>query len=314
MGKTGLVYHPAYLEHDMGAGHPESPERLRAILQQLEASGTAGRLVRIEPRKAEDEWITRIHSTGYVAMLHEHAPATGRVSLDPDTSMSPGSLKAAYLAAGGALAAVDAIMTGQVEHVFCAVRPPGHHAEAGRAMGFCLFNNVAIATRYIQHKWGLKRVLLVDWDVHHGNGTQHSFEDDPTVLFFSTHQFPHYPGTGRIAERGRGAGEGFTINVPMESGQGDEEYRKVFQEVLSPAADRFQPDFVIVSAGFDAHQDDPLAGMGLTEAGYRDLTDIVVDIARRHAGGRLLSCLEGGYNLRALAASVDSHLTALLKA
>ncbi|HJT21336.1 MAG TPA: histone deacetylase [Nitrospira sp.] len=314
MGKTGLVFHPAYLEHDMGAGHPESPERLRAIMRQLEASGTAARLVKIEPRKAEDEWITRIHSKGYVATLQQHAPANGRVSLDPDTSMSPGSLNAAYLAAGGALAAVDAIMAGQVEHVFCAVRPPGHHAEAGRAMGFCLFNNVAIAARYIQHKWGLKRVLIVDWDVHHGNGTQHSFEDDPTVLFFSTHQFPHYPGTGRVAERGRGAGEGFTINVPMESGQGDEEYREVFRKALVPAADRFQPDFVIVSAGFDAHRDDPLAGMGLTEEGYRDLTGIVVDIARRHAGGRFLSCLEGGYNLRALAASVDAHLAVLLKA
>jgi acetoin utilization deacetylase AcuC-like enzyme len=314
MGKTGLVYHPAYLEHEMGAGHPESPERLRAIMRQLKTSGTAERLVRIEPRKAEDEWITRIHSTSYVATLKQHASANGRVSLDPDTSMSPGSLDAAYLAAGGALAAVDAIMAGHVEHVFCAVRPPGHHAEAARAMGFCLFNNVAIAARYIQQKYGLKRVLIVDWDVHHGNGTQHSFEDDPTVLFFSTHQFPHYPGTGRATERGRGAGEGLTINVPMESGEGDEEYREIFRKALVPAADRFQPDFVIVSAGFDAHQDDPLAGMGLTEAGYRDLTGIVAEIARRHAGGRLLSCLEGGYNLRALAASVDAHLTALLRA
>ena len=160
-------------------------------------SGTAARLTRIEPREAEDEWITQIHTASYLAMLKSHAPTNGRVSLDPDTSMSSGSLTAAYLAAGGALAAVDAIMNGQVDHVFCAVRPPGHHAEAGRAMGFCLFNNVAIAARYVQKKYGLTRVLIVDWDVHHGNGTQHSFEDDPSVLFFSTHQFPHYPGTGR---------------------------------------------------------------------------------------------------------------------
>ncbi len=180
----------------MGAGHPESSHRLRAIMQQLDQSGTAARLTRIEPREAEDEWITQIHAASYLAMLKTHVPTNGRVSLDPDTSMSPGSLTAAYLAAGGALAAVDAIMNGQVDHVFCAVRPPGHHAEAGRAMGFCLFNNVAIAARYVQKKYGLTRVLIVDWDVHHGNGTQHSFEADPSVLFFSTHQYPHYPGTG----------------------------------------------------------------------------------------------------------------------
>ena len=247
-------------------------------------------------------------------MLKAHAPTNGRVSLDPDTSMSPGSLTAAYLAAGGALAAVDAIMSRQVDHAFCAVRPPGHHAEAGQAMGFCLFNNVAIAARYVQKKHGVKRVLIVDWDVHHGNGTQHSFEDDPAVLFFSTHQYPHYPGTGRESERGRGAGEGFTINVPMEAGEGGEEYRDIFQKSLVPTADSFKPEFVIVSAGFDAHKDDPLGNMGLTEEGYADLTGIVAGIAKRHAGGRILSSLEGGYHLTALAASVDRHIQALLAA
>ena len=312
MGMTGLVYHPAYLDHDMGAGHPESPDRLRAIMRQLEQSGTAARLTMIAPREAEDEWITQVHQPAYLSMLKANAPASGRLSLDPDTSMSPGSLTAAYLAAGGALAAVDAIMNKQVDHVFCAVRPPGHHAEAGRAMGFCLFNNVAIATRYAQKKYGLTRVLIVDWDVHHGNGTQHSFEDDPSVLFFSTHQYPHYPGTGRATERGKGAGEGFTINVPMEAGEGDEEYRSVFLKWLVPAADDFKPEFVIISAGFDAHKDDPLASMGLTEEGYADLTGIVAGIAKRHAGGRILSSLEGGYNLTALAGSVDGHLQALL--
>jgi acetoin utilization deacetylase AcuC-like enzyme len=312
MGKTGLVYHPAYLEHDMGAGHPESPHRLRSIMQQLEQSGTSARLVQVAPRKAEDEWITQVHSSSYVASLNRHAPTSGRVSLDPDTLMSPGSLNAAYLAAGGALAAVDAIMANQVQHVFCAVRPPGHHAEAGRAMGFCLFNNVAIAARYVQKKYGLSRVLIVDWDVHHGNGTQHSFEDDPSVLFFSTHQYPHYPGTGRATERGKGAGEGFTINVPMQAGEGDEEYHAIFLKSLVPAADDFKPEFVIISAGFDAHKDDPLASMGLTEAGYADLTEIVAGIAKRHAKGRILSSLEGGYNLRALAASVEAHIKALL--
>jgi acetoin utilization deacetylase AcuC-like enzyme len=314
MGTTGLVYHPAYLDHDMGAGHPESPNRLRAILQQLERSGTAGRVRKIEPRKAEDEWITQIHSPSYVAALNTHQPASGRVALDADTSMSPGSLPAAYLAAGGALAAVDAIMRGDVEHAFCAVRPPGHHAETARAMGFCLFNNVAIAARYVQKKYGLSRVLIVDWDVHHGNGTQHSFEQDPSILFFSTHQYPHYPGTGQATERGTGAGEGFTINVPMEAGDGDDEYHAIFLNVLLPAAEAFKPEFVIISAGFDAHRDDPLASMGLTEAGYSDLTGLVVGIAKRHAQGRLLSALEGGYNLTALGASVDAHLKVLLAA
>lgn len=313
MGKTGLVYHPAYLEHDMGAGHPESPNRLRAILRRLEQSGTAARLVRIEPRKAEDRWITEIHHADYVDSLGRHAPTSGRVPLDPDTSMSPGSLTAAYLAAGGALAGVDAIMTRQVDHVFCAVRPPGHHAEASRAMGFCLFNNVAIAARYVQKRYKLGRVLIVDWDVHHGNGTQHSFEEDPSVLFFSTHQFPYYPGSGRASEVGRGAGKGFTINVPMDSGEGDEAYRDIFLKSLVPAADDFRPEFVIISAGFDAHHDDPLAGMALTEEGYAELTRIVTGIAARHAQHRILSSLEGGYNLTALAASVDRHIQALLE-
>ena len=249
-----------------------------------------------------------------MASLNRHAPTEGRVSLDPDTSVSPGSLHAAYLAAGGALAAVDAIMANQVEHVFCAVRPPGHHAEAGRAMGFCLFNNVAIAARYVQKKYGLTRVLIVDWDVHHGNGTQHSFEEDPSVLFFSTHQYPHYPGTGRGTERGKGAGEGFTINVPMEAGEGDDEYHASFLKALAPAAGAFKPEFVIISAGFDAHKADPLASMGLTEAGYADLTDIVAGIAKRYANGRILSSLEGGYNLTALAYSVDAHIKALVSA
>lgn len=314
MGKTGLVYDPRYLEHDMGLGHPESPNRLRAIVQQLEQSGTMARLIRIAPRMAEDEWITTVHTAAYLASLKQHAPASGRVSLDPDTSMSPGSLTAAYLAAGGALAGVDAMMNSEVEHVFCAVRPPGHHAETNRAMGFCLLNNVAIAARYAQRKHGLSRVLIVDWDVHHGNGTQHSFEDDPSVLFFSTHQFPHYPGTGRESEHGRGAGEGYTINVPMEAGEGDDEYRAVFHKVLVPAAEQFKPELVIISAGFDAHKDDPLASMGLTEAGYAELTGIVAGIARKHAQGRILSSLEGGYNLTALAASVDAHVRGLLAA
>lgn len=298
----------------MGAGHPESPERLRAILARLEETGVMSQLVPITPAPATDDWICQVHTTGYMESLKSHAPAEGRVSLDPDTSLSPGSLAAACLAAGGALKAADAIMVGVVDHAFCAVRPPGHHAEANRAMGFCLFNNVAIAARYLQRRHGVHRVLIVDWDVHHGNGTQHSFYRDPTVLFFSTHQFPHYPGTGLATETGEGEGKGLTINVPMAPGQGDEEYQDIFERVLVPAAEAFKPDFVLISAGFDAHKDDPLAGMGLTEDGYATLTDIVAGIATRHSRGRILSCLEGGYHLKALAASVERHLLALLAA
>src|SRR6267378_6337215 len=311
MGNTGLIYEPRYLDHDMGAGHPESPNRLRAILQQLEQSGTAARLTRVEPREAEDEWITQIHTPSYLAMLKTHAPTKGRVSLDPDTSMSPGSLTAAYLAAGGALAAVDAIMSRQVHHVFCAVRPPGHHAESGHAMGFCLFNNVAIAARYFQKRYGLERIAIVDWDVHHGNGTQHAFYADPTVLFFSTHQYPWYPGTGGADERGEGKGEGYTLNVPLSAGMGDKEYLDVFNRILRLALKAYRPDAIIISAGFDAHRDDPLAGMNLTAEGYKALTRVVKEIAAEHAQGRVLSCLEGGYNLAALAASVEGHLRVL---
>ncbi|MBI3603569.1 MAG: histone deacetylase, partial [Nitrospirae bacterium] len=279
-----------------------------------EADGVLARLTSIEPLNASDEWITLVHTPSYLADIKARAPVSGHVALDPDTALSPGSLPAAYLAAGGALVALDAIMAGLVQNAFCAVRPPGHHAERDRAMGFCFFNNVAIAARYGQRRHGLDRVLIVDWDVHHGNGTQHAFYDDPSVLFFSTHQYPHYPGTGRATERGEGAGEGSTINVPMSAGQGDEDYREVFERVLVPAADQFKPDLVLISAGFDAHRDDPLAGMGLTEDGYETLSRTVLDIARRHCQGRVLSCLEGGYHLPALAASVERHVLAMVEA
>jgi acetoin utilization deacetylase AcuC-like enzyme len=226
--------------------------------------------------------------------------------------MCPGTLDAAYLAVGGALAAADAIMQGDIDQAFCAVRPPGHHAEVDRAMGFCFFNTIAIAARYLQQQHGLQKIMIVDWDVHHGNGTQQAFYDDPTVLFFSTHQYPFYPGTGRATETGEGQGKGLTINVPLSGGQGDEEYLEIFQKVLVPAAEKFQPECIMISAGFDAHRDDPLANMALTEQGYADMTNIVSSIAKNFAGGRIVSCLEGGYHLKALAGSVDCHLQVLL--
>jgi acetoin utilization deacetylase AcuC-like enzyme len=250
------------------------------------------------------------HTPEYVKAIQD-ACRHGVRRLDPDTYISPDSYQAALLAVGGALLGVDHVMEGGVSSAFVALRPPGHHAEREHAMGFCLFNNVVIAARYAQQYYGLKRVLIVDWDVHHGNGTQHAFEDDPSVLFFSTHQFPFYPGTGRTSERGSGAGLGYTLNIPLAAGCGDGEYQQAFEEVLYPAARAFEPHLVLVSAGFDAHRDDPLASMNVTDDGYARLTTIVRDIAERYCEGRLVSLLEGGYNLDALARSVERHLQIL---
>ena len=304
---TGLVYHPDFLLHDAGPGHLERPERLKAIMAGLERSGLLESLVRIEPRLAAKQWLAQVHTPAYLKEL-EGAPR----QLDPDTRLSPNSYRVAKLATGGILAAIDAVVAGKIRNAFAVIRPPGHHALPDRAMGFCLLNHVAIAARYIQKKHGLKRILIVDWDVHHGNGTQEVFYDDPSVLYFSTHQFPYYPWSGDPDERGTGAGLGTTVNAPLWPGSGDASILKAFREDLLPAAEAFRPDFVLISSGFDAHERDPIAEMRITTPGYAALTKIVAGIAERHAKGRLVSLLEGGYNLKALAQATEAHLRALM--
>ncbi len=310
LAPTAFVHHPDCLLHDTGSGHPERPERLVAIVRRVEESPLGDALLRITPGPAAERWLRTVHEPAYLELL-ARTEAGPPARLDPDTVVSPASWRAARLASGGVLAAIDAVVEGRARNAFVAARPPGHHALADRAMGFCLVNHVAVGARYAQQRHGLERVLIVDWDVHHGNATQATFYADPTVLYFSTHQAPHYPGTGAASEAGTGEGEGLTVNVPLPAGAGDEEVVSAFRERLVPAADAFRPDLVLVSAGFDAHRDDPLAGLALTAAGYGELTRIVVGIADRHAGGRLVSLLEGGYELEALAASVLEHLGAL---
>ncbi|MCX6898734.1 MAG: histone deacetylase [Verrucomicrobia bacterium] len=310
--KTGFVYGDVYLKHDTGAGHPERADRLAVIVARLKQLHFLSELVMIEPAAASVEWITTIHAPEYVERVKKDCRAgTGYVDT-PDAPASTSSYDVALMAAGGLISAVDAVMEGKVRNALCAVRPPGHHALKNRAMGFCLFNNVAIAARYIQKKHKLAKVLIVDWDVHHGNGTQAAFYEDPTVFYFSVHLSPFYPGTGHADEKGEGKGFGFTLNVPLPAGCGDADYKKAFEEKLKPAAAAFKPDFVLISAGFDAAKGDLLGRMNVTPEGYAELTRIVKDIAEKYSGGRLISTLEGGYNLEALAASVEAHVRVLM--
>ena len=279
-------------------------------MAHLKSSGFLDTLLLLDPKPASEKWITRVHTPTYLRQL-QSAVRRAPTALDADTRISPQSYDVARRAVGGVLAAVDAVMAGRVKNAFAALRPPGHHALADQAMGFCLLNNVAIATRYVQERHGVERVLIVDWDVHHGNATQAIFYRDPSVLFFSTHQYPYYPGTGAAHEVGEGAGRGTTINVPLVAGAGDDTIVTAFRERLRPAAAAFRPQFVLISAGFDAHQGDPLAHLQVTEAGYAALTRIVKTIADQHAGGRIVSVLEGGYYLDGLARSVEAHLRVL---
>jgi acetoin utilization deacetylase AcuC-like enzyme len=310
-----LVSAPDFLKHQNGSYrselfHPEIPHRLAAIEQRLRDGGLWSAISHVAPIEATREQLEAVHDADYVDYI-ERVCALGPVAIDGDTGVVPESLRAASLAAGGACLAVDLVVRGEADAAFCAVRPPGHHAERAEAMGFCLFNNVAVAAEHARRAHGLERIAILDWDVHHGNGTQHTFERDPGVFYLSIHQYPHYPGTGAASERGEGEGEGATLNAPMAAGTGDVEWLGVLEGEFTRAIDAFRPELVLLSAGFDAHAEDPLSSTLVTEEGYRRMTEIVRSWAASHANGRLVSLLEGGYNLGALARSVETHLEAL---
>ena len=314
MAITGFVFHPLSLQHLTGPEHPERPERVLAIHRRLKEGGVLAELETLEPVPVETSWLEKVHDPGYVQHVRESCEA-GRPILDSaDTTISPGSWNAALLAAGGALQAVDRVMAGDWRQAFVSCRPPGHHAERNVAMGFCLFNNIAVAASYLRIHHGLDRVAIVDWDVHHGNGTQHLFEADPSVLFISMHQWPLYPGTGRAVEQGRDKGRGATLNCPMDPGSDDDAYLRVFDRQVLPALERFAPQAILVSAGFDAHRDDPLSATLVTGEGYRRMSRSLLDLAASSCDGKVVSLLEGGYNLEALAESVEIHLQEMRQA
>jgi len=308
--KTALVRDSLYLEHTNGSGHPERPERLQAIDEVIADAACAAELTDIPARDAGEDELARIHDRAYIARIAQTEGERFRM-LDADTGAAPGSYRAALRAAGGVLAAVDAVLSGEIRRSFALPRPPGHHAEGNRAMGFCLFNNIAVAARYAQDTWGLDRVAVVDWDVHHGNGTQWSFYEDPSVLYTSIHEYPLFPGTGLVQDTGRDVGAGYTVNLPLPAGQTDADYAIAFDEVVVPVLEEFDPELVLVSAGFDAHRDDPLARMRLTVDGFRRMTQALIGVAERHSAGRIVHVLEGGYNLSALAEGVAAVLTEL---
>jgi len=306
---TGYVFHPIYLEHTIPS-HPERKERLQRIMRSLESSGTLARLAPIEATPLDAELLSTMHDPNYIKRVEMVAESGGGM-LDPDTYVNPRSYKAALMAVGGLINAVEAVLLGQVDNAFALVRPPGHHALRDQGMGFCLFNNVALAAQYAIEKHCLSRILIADFDVHHGNGTQDAFYERADVLYFSTHQYPHYPGTGHWRERGQREGEGYTVNVPLPYGVGDEGYAQAFEEILLPLARRYNPQLILVSAGYDAHWADPLAGMRLSTAGFHRLTTALVSLAEELCQGRLVLTLEGGYDLSALSHSVLATFAAL---
>jgi acetoin utilization deacetylase AcuC-like enzyme len=307
---TLYLHHSAYLDHLTPVGHPERPDRLRAIDRILEHERFQTLQREVAPMGRVQD-IARVHPSSYIDMLHTMAPQDGLVRVDADTTMSPGTWEAAMRGVGGACQAVDEVMSGKVGNAFSASRPPGHHAETARAMGFCLFNNAAVAARYAQQVHGAERVAIVDFDVHHGNGTQDIFWADPTVMYCSTHQMPLYPGSGAANERGEA---NTIVNAPLAAGDGGDEFREAMDLAILPRVESFRPDLVIISAGFDAHARDPLGGLNLVEADFAWATVKLMDIADRSCGGRVVSLLEGGYDLEGLARSAAAHIMTLMKA
>jgi acetoin utilization deacetylase AcuC-like enzyme len=307
---TGVVYHPIYLEHDL-RGHPESRQRLKSVLRVLEERGMWPRLTAVEALPVSPERLYRAHEPRYVEQVQRLAERGGG-HLDMDTYVGSASYDAALMAAGGLVEATRAVLDGEVDNAFALVRPPGHHALRSRGMGFCLFNNVAVAAHYALAERDIERVLIFDFDVHHGNGTQDEFESDPATMYISTHQYPHYPGTGHWNEAGRGAGEGSIVNVPLGAGVGDEGFARILTEIVEPAAWRFQPQLMLISAGYDAHWDDPLAYLQLSIGGYTHIARALKELAEELCEGRLVITLEGGYHLEALSYSVLNTFAVLL--
>jgi acetoin utilization deacetylase AcuC-like enzyme len=303
MAKTGIVKHPLYLEHKTGIMHPENPYRLESIYTMLESRDFGGGLIHIEPRLAKLSEILLVHDPGYVDRVLDSAEKS-QVRFDPDTVTSPKSYRAAWLAAGGVMEAIRAVVAGEVQNAFALIRPPGHHALRDRAMGFCIFNNLAIGARYALNSHGLERVLIVDWDLHHGNGIQEIFYEDPHVLYSSIHRHPYYPWTGEAEEVGKGEGMGFNVNVPLECGGSDPDYANLIRHLLMPIARCFRPELILVAAGFDIHHGDPLRSMNVTEAGFARMTQLLMEIASELCGKRVVLALEGGYNSEALRDSV----------
>ena len=308
---TQVFYDPAMLRHEPPGDHPEHPKRLDAAMESVRALERQSRLTVVAPRPATEDEILRVHTPQYLKLVRAEIEAGRRTLSTGDTDISSGSLGAALAAAGTVVSAVDAVVGGRARHAFCAVRPPGHHASQARGMGFCVFNNIAIGARHAARAHGIERILIADWDVHHGNGTQEVFWSDGSVLFFDTHQHPWYPGTGSPAETGEGKGRGRIVNRPFPAGAGRDEILGAFRTELVPAAERFRPQLVMISAGFDSRAGDPLGKFTLTDADFAELTGIVAGIARQHAGGRVVSVLEGGYSRDGLARAVSAHLDRL---
>ncbi len=310
--QTGIAADPVVRKHDPGPGHPERPARYTAVMDRLESAGLLDKLVRLPERSASDDELSLVHTGRYIELVAREVAQNRRQLSTGDTAISGYSLESARAAAGCGLSAVDAVLSGAVTNAFCVVRPPGHHAGADRGMGFCVFNNLAVAARYAQHKYGLERVLIADWDVHHGNGTQDIFYDDRMVLFFSTHQSPWYPGTGDASETGEGPGAGTTINCPFPAGSGREQILTAFERRLLPAAKDFRPDLILISAGFDSRKNDPLGLFTLSDEDFADLTRLMTGLAAECCGNRVVSVLEGGYSLQGLALASEAHVRALL--